>query len=70
MRLPKRMDKGTRRRKESAGLKGTGGRRGSERPGQVIGAAFLMVAVSSYAQYQISALSGLVMESYQITARQ
>ena len=70
MRIPKRMDKGTRRRKESAGLKGTGGRRGSERPGQVIGAAFLMVAVSSYAQYQISALSGLVMESYQITARQ
>ena len=70
MRLQKRMDKETGRRKESARPKETGGRRGSKRPGQVIGAAFLMVAVSSYAQYQISALSGLVMESYQITARQ
>ncbi len=70
MRLQKRMDKETGRRKESARPKETGGRRGSKRPGQMIGAAFLMVAVSSYAQYQISALSGLVMESYQITARQ
>ena len=43
---------------------------GKGRPGLVIAAAFLMVAVSSYAQYQISALSGLVMESYQLTPRQ
>lgn len=50
--------------------KPTLGGRGKERPGQVIAAAFLMVAVSSYAQYQISALSGLVMESYRITPQQ